>query len=257
MRGNPDKTKEAELAKRKTMSNSEKLAEYENTQGTKGRMKTLPKSLSCSADLSKKLLIGMNCIFLIFAIVILAIGAYTLGADNPLYKETSLPAGIMFLGGVVLLLSLMGCFGALQENRIVLMVYAIILIIIILIQIVLAAVVLADRSSVQGLLRDQWLASPCIVRSEVQLDYNCCGFDYYTTNQTEGLNCSTIKMTDWCPPPPVSGSGNGCLQQLQSDIQSRLSLLGGFVITFAILQVFGVIFALVLRAGVLGTYSFQ
>jgi len=247
MSKNPDQAKREELAKRQKMTGAEKLAEYEATMGSRGRLKELNKTLSCSADLSKKILIGMNVFFLLFAVIILGVGAYAIGADNPIYSEMSaIPTGIMVLGGFVLFMSFLGCFGAMQENRILLLLYAILLGIALIIEFVLACIVLADRSKVDNILISTWNTSSAEVRREVQADFDCCGLQFFNDTNTTST-----------PAPCPSDATQPCLSVLDSSIQSRLSVLGGFVLTFAIIQLLGVVFALILRAGILGTYTFQ
>lgn len=236
-----DQAKRDELAKRKNMSGAEKLAEYEQTMGTRGRIKDLPATLSCSAEISKKILIAMNVLFLIFAVIILAVGAYALNAENPIYKESGLPTGIMVLGGLVLVLAFLGCFGALQENRVLLLLYAVLLVILIICQLAVAGVLLADRGSLEEYLKEQWAKASVAVKKEVQDDFECCGLNSY--------NDANIT----CP----RTASEACLPLLETEINNRVSLLGGLGIFFAVMELFGVLFALVLRAGVLGTYTFQ
>ena len=131
------------------------------------------------------------------SVVILAIGAYALNADNPIYKESSLPTGIMVLGGFVLVMSFLGCFGALQENRVLLLLYAILLCCAILCQIILAGIVLGSSSTVEKALEDAWKSASNATRTEVQKDFDCCGFR--TFRDTDGANCTTTAVAACLP----------------------------------------------------------
>jgi len=226
-----------------TKSGAEMMAAYD--QGaTRGRLVNIDEKLnqlSCGLEISKKILIGINIFFLIFGAIIIGLGAYTMQGETGLYYSKALPTGIVVLGVFILLLSFIGCFGAMRENRFLLLVYAAILLIIFFCLLIIACVVLADKAKVESILSDVWVDANNQTKIGLQNDYDCCGF---------------LKYGDAALDPCPTTATKGCLEKLEADLDSKLSLLGGFAIFIAFVQLFGVVLALVLRAGILGTYSF-
>jgi hypothetical protein len=225
-------------------SGAEQMAAYSGG-ATRGRLVDVDETLnrlSCGLELSKKILIGINVFFLIFGAIIIGLGAYTMQGDTSIYFSSALPTGIIVLGVFILFLSFLGCFGAMRENRILLAAYAGILLIIFICQLIIACVILADQAQVAQYLSDAWTGASVATKQKLQSDFGCCG--YNTFNDTQAAQ------------PCPTGSTQGCYQLLQSSLTSKLSLLGGFGIFLAFIQLFGVVLALVLRAGILGTYSF-
>jgi len=232
------------MSTRGGQSGADKMAAYSG-EAHRGRLVDIDATLnqlSCGLQVSKKILIGINVFFLIFGAIIIGLGAYTMAGDTGIYYSKSLPTAIVVLGCFILVLSFFGCFGAMKENRVLLLIYAVILLILFLCLLIVACVILADKAKVDSFLGDTWSSASPQTKAQLQSDFTCCGF--YSYNDTFAvLPCPT-------------GSTTGCLPTLENSLNSKLSLLGGFGIFIAFVQLFGVVLALILRAGILGTYSF-
>jgi len=233
------------MSKKPGQSGADKLAEYDKSMGTAGRLVDLDKlgsQLSCGLELSKKILIGINVFFLILGAVVIGLGAYTMNSEAAIAYSKALPTGIIVLGAFILVLSFLGCFGALRESRLVLIIYAGILGAIFFCQLVMAAIVLSDTNKVEQYMINAWIGASPATQASLESDFNCCGLQSF--NDTNAVQ------------PCPSTATQGCLQSLESSLQSRLSLLGGFGIFLAIVQLCGVVLAIVLRSGLGGSYSF-
>jgi len=218
------------------------LSEYNKGDSRKGQLvdPSSLRQLSCGMDLTKKIVIGLNIIFLVLGVVVIGIGAYVLQGEASIYYTKALPVGIIVLGCFILVLSFFGCFGAMRESRVLLLIYAVILLCIFIAQLIIAALILANSNQINNYISTEWQNSSPDFRSQLQSDFGCCGLNNEYDSQPP------------CPP----NATQACLPKLQDYLQPKLSLLGGFSIFLAIVQLLGVILALVLRSGLGGSYSF-
>jgi hypothetical protein len=84
-------------------------------------------------------------------------------------------------------MSLVGCMGAMMQNRVVLLFYMLVMVLSIVVQIIIAAFVLADSDGVEGYLEEKWLEAENDVRVDIQNEFDCCGL--YEFNVTAGFPC--------------------------------------------------------------------
>lgn len=218
------------------MSAKEQLDKYNNYADT-----TRPKDdkkLSCGAGCTRISLIVMNIFFMILGTIIVGVGAYALNPSTSQIANKEIPAGAIVLGVFVILLSFLGCCGAKFNNRIVLCLYALVLVLLILIQIIVASVILANSDQAKSWLQDGWEDADPIKRGNAQKDFDCCGLRTYNDSFA----------VQPCPEPKdPTAAPQACLEKLENEINKRLNPLGAIVLTFAFLQISGVIFALCLR----------
>lgn len=222
---------------------SARLDDYENyVDSHPARQRQLPKvGLDCTADLSKKILLGVNVFFLILGAVIIGIGAYSLNNETSSITSEGLIRGIITIGVIILLTAFFGCCGALRESRLLLSIYCVVLGCVIFAQVVIAIMLLVDRDKATTILRDGWNGAFEDTRCDLQNSLDCCGFEKLTPTSNATLPACGCQNAPVVLPP--------CLDQLKSEYEKKASLLGGFGLAIGILELLGILFALCLRQG--------
>jgi hypothetical protein len=95
---------------------------------------------------------------------------------------------IAALGFFVVLISLLGCWGAYYEIKWILIVYAIILFALLFAQLAAGIVVFVRRDQAPMYVEEAWASTPNALRVEVQNLYSCCGL-FAFNDSTSGRPC--------------------------------------------------------------------
>jgi len=180
----------------------------------------------------RKMVMWGNLLFLLLSAVVIAIGYYLNRSDAGSFTKQQLGIGLMVLGGFTLLVSFLGCCGAMQRSRCFVKLYVIILLLLIIAQAAIGAFIVTEESKVDTLITDKWSDTDVAGRSDFQNQFSCCGlFAFNDTNAVQP-----------CP----NDSTLGCVQKLKSNLQSQYRLAGGIALAFALVEVFGLLFACIL-----------
>lgn len=216
-----------------------KLDEYDRHVQSNRVANTTPmsKKLGCFSLFSKKSLLVLNVIFLIFAIIVIAVGSYVVQSAVSAITTQGVPVGMIVMGTFLLVISIFGCIAAAKESRKLLGIYAVLLFLILLVQIIIAIVLLTNSKKADDYVRDGWAGASASQQADLQDSFGCCGL----TNYNETLSPQTCKAENKNTP---------CLSKISSKFEDNYVALGAIALTFGILQAFGVILALCLRGGV-------
>jgi len=204
-------------------------------------------SLSRSQGCFKWTLLAANVVFLIFAVVLLSVGAYTLNNPVGALSGVTLPAGLIVLGVFILLVSILGGASAWFESRGVLGVYFALLLLFTILLLGVGSAVYAKRNDVDSYIHSGWQGAGVDLRNSLQIAFSCCGLDSY--NDTYAV---------W-PCPGVSWTSTGwfknvdypaCAPTLDSAFSSDLTTAGGCGIAFAVVMIVGMCFVCFLMDGI-------
>ncbi|RMX59693.1 hypothetical protein pdam_00012079 [Pocillopora damicornis] len=191
------------------------------------------------AKILKFLVFFFNFIFFIFGCVLVGVGAWVLvdsGDYVTLTKEVPYATGprvLIAAGALVAIVAFLGCCGAWKENRCMLVIFFILLLVILSLEI--AAGVLGYKN------RDK---------------EKCCGWYNYTDWYQSKFGGQTNRVPDSCCKDVVKDCGTkkdislwyqeGCKTNLEDLLKSKLKYVGAIAVAIIVIQLLGMIFAAVL-----------
>ncbi|XP_068674198.1 CD63 antigen-like [Montipora foliosa] len=235
------------------------------------------------AKLIKYLVVFFNFIFFVFGCVLIGYGAWALIklGDYSTLTEGSYAAGskVMIAAGVfIALISFFGCCGAWKENRCLLIIFFICLLVILSLEIAVAILGYTNRNEVENAFDGEVKQA---IKSKypgdqptkeaidaLQKEESCCGWNNYTDwfNSTFDED-KRDRVPDSCCKVETDGCGTkmgdndinkeGCKEKLEGLIKDKLYYIGALGVTIVVIQLLGMIFALVLtcRIGKEGSYA--
>ncbi|XP_078318606.1 CD151 antigen-like isoform X2 [Crassostrea virginica] len=236
----------------------------------------MASKLSCV----KYVVVIFNFIFLLCGMLVAAMGAYTIAnsddltvliGDNLLMRGAYLLLGA---GGAVILVSTAGCFGALTENKCLLVLYFSVLVTTFIVE--AAAGILGFlfygqletylETHVKETINTKYgrkgynLVNLAV--DKLQMEFQCCGFHlpedwknatYYNSSAAVPVSCCVDMTESGCNSAFNSTTiyQQGCFSKLLVWIQENVNLVGGIGIGVALFQLLGIsfTFCLCLRAG--------
>jgi len=207
---------------------------------------------SSSPDLTRsqrcfKLSLGFfNILFLIFGCVLAAVGSYALSGHVNALAGVTVPRGIIVVGVMIILISIMGLLASWKESRLFLSVYFffILILTVILFSVGIAVFVEKDKSGQymsQGWRSLDYMGSPDSaneIRIDLQNSLDCCGLTVF--NVSAGYPC----------PATALQTKQTCLPRLQSVFESNFGTAGSCAIGFSIVMIFGMVFVCILMEGI-------
>ena len=158
---------------------------------------------------------------------------------------------IAALGFFVVLISLLGCWGAYYEVKWILIVYAIILFALLFAQLAAGIVVFVRREQAPMYVEQAWASTPNELRVQVQNMYSCCGL-FAFNDSTSGRPCPGVVDSGSPTVGPTAAAAassavaQACLPVLIATAESASTTIGAVVISFAACQLVATILVVVL-----------
>ncbi|XP_073245177.1 tetraspanin-4-like [Porites lutea] len=237
-----------------------------------------------AAKIIKFLVVFFNFIFFVFGIVLIGVGAWTLIKFGDYVTLTdSIPYATgskvtIAAGCLIALISFMGCCGAWKENRCMLVIFFICLLVILALEIAGAALAYKyrgdfDKELDEGVVKEMrehygedGSEGTTKAWDTLQREEKCCGWNNYTEWYRAKIfngksyvpdSCCNDEKKDCGQNPPKNIYTAPCKGKLEKLIKDKLYYVGAVGITIVIIQVLGMIFALVLicKIGKDGTYA--
>ncbi|XP_005111115.1 tetraspanin-13 isoform X2 [Aplysia californica] len=207
---------------------------------------------------SRHSLIILNVIYIIVSFVLIGVAAYSRVAA--VITSISLVGSLIACGVFLFLIALVGLLGAIKHHQVLLFFYMIILFVLFLLQFSLACACLAVNTDQKDSLAEQgWRMSGAVTRTQVQSQFNCCGFKDQDLNVEDALghppcaavsDCCTANEEAPCctgvyPPanstePDVPCPCDTCFSKLQPVIYKAFSATGGVGLFFSFTEIIGV-----------------
>ena len=206
----------------------------------------------------KYVLIGVNCLFLVFGCVLVALGAYAVNSQAGALAGASLPKAIIALGVFTIVLSFLGCFASFFESRLALSIYFGVLLLICLLSFLIGIGVLVEKNESTSLLVQGWSNAGWTAQQALAEAIGCCGFYDYCDNcqcftsahqackptPAQCTNCvspatrgnSSYTLSGWSCPAGSTSSSPVCLGVLQSSFDKYYQQAGGASIAFGVLM---------------------
>nr|BAN20687.1 tetraspanin, putative [Riptortus pedestris] len=210
---------------------------------------------------SKFILFFFNLIVVMLSAAILGIGIYAI-LNNKTYGGTLSTPAIIFIviGCAITIVAFLGCWGAIQENRCYLHLYASILLVLLLILIAIGAAVIIRKDQTEasllqflGTVFDKGQSDDVTSKTlidEIQSSFKCCGMDgpqEYIWN-LKPIPASCCYGGNSCN--AIDAYKDGCQQKVLNFLKYDLKLLGIFAIVVGVVELLGVVFAFILSTSI-------
>jgi len=220
----------------------------------------------CSDQMAKILLITFNLVFLVsgLAIVILSFTASHPASFDELVKGFK-SVNHIFLGvGITIsIISFIGCCGAWMENKCMLNLFLILLVVILITEGSVGTYAYVKRGTIKKSVKDEGMkllkqnnTASWDVFDNIQKPFKCCGMDGaddYTNNKIPVPKscCEDLKENETCKPYP-----QGCYGVIEGKINSNLSVVGATAFSIILVEIIGIILSCCLRGGVGEKYQY-
>ncbi|CAF2842400.1 unnamed protein product [Rotaria sp. Silwood2] len=224
----------------------------------------MPKTLTCGVEFMRGALLFLNALFVIFALALLGIGIYIkvdtnfasilskLATDGSFEVKTlGFLAFVMIGGGVfTLIIALLGCIGALWNNRCLLYLYSVILIILMIIELVAFILALVYKGKLQSLF-EQPLYD--ILETALTKKDNTTILAFHDLEDAMKC-CGVHNSSDYASHPEYGNSkqcqtdknSKGCSQAIIDLFTKNLPIVGGTLGGILIIELIGLIGACIL-----------
>ncbi|KAI9361680.1 Tetraspanin family-domain-containing protein [Zopfochytrium polystomum] len=194
----------------------------------------------------KNLLLFINFLALLAGILLIAAGAY-LQVSAPstgdlIHLSTTIAAGSLGVGIVVVVVSFLGCFGAANEKGMMLKTYFGLLCALVVLELGVGGAAYVKRDAVADLVERQWeklIADNTTASTntilQIEHTFQCCGYRTPTTLSVPATDC-----------PLTLGYPNPCYSVLLDALRSSLSLIGGAGVGLGVVEFIGIVFSALL-----------
>lgn len=192
---------------------------------------------------SKNALTALNVLYIVVGFILILVAVY--GRTSALVTNLPIISGILGCGVFLIMVSILGLFGAVKHNQVMLFFYMVILFLLFVVQFSIACACLAVNMKEQEQLAEEgWRHFNSEMKAEVQKDFSCCGFD-----SNEHINASDPMWHPVCKPDPLCCSPRSevgchcppCMNKLQSTIDYAFKLCGGVGLFFSFTEVIGIL----------------
>jgi len=226
--------------------------------------------------MAKTLLVVFNALFLVCGIALLIVGVIDFKHAHSVGKIIEELNGVntvaIIVGATILVISFLGCCGALKENSCMLNAFLGLLLIILIAEISVGYLALNNRNKVEDTLKKTALNTLNQTKStdskllkdawdDVQLTWHCCGVNNYTDYEKFDLQIPESCCKKVTTPEAVCERGNpnlqkiGCFSEMKNFAERNSLGIGVAAIIIAFIEVAGIIFACCLRSAINERYQ--
>lgn len=197
----------------------------------------------------KYVLVIVNVIFLLLGLALLGLAVYLFVDKTVVIAAIKLTQPVLIaaivIGGLIALISLLGCCGAAAENSCALCTYGTFISVLIVAEIAIAIVFFVIPTIVNGYVRCQWYPACGGCNSTYCSDANYCSWGCFSI-----LDFLNTNLPDWstvigCNTDP---SFENCLTHLETYLRDKLIIVGSVAAAFAVIELLGVIGSCILRS---------
>ncbi|EDO39847.1 predicted protein [Nematostella vectensis] len=227
-------------------------------------------ALQGSSNIVKILVIIFNFIFFLFGLILFGVGIWAstkLGAyvEIASVNYATGPRVVIAVGFIIALVAFLGCCGAWKENKCMLICFFAFLLLLLILEIVGGALAYNNKDKIENRLDKDILKAienypgkneKSI--NDMQTKFKCCGADNYTDWQSNIKMKNSSSVPDSCCKSEKAGCGvggvkdpkdiytKGCFTIIKGEIEKSLKPIGGLAIAVLVIQLLGMVFALLL-----------
>ncbi|CAG8548186.1 7187_t:CDS:2 [Ambispora leptoticha] len=200
-------------------------------------------TVQISVSAARTFVILTNTLTLLVGLILGSIGIYGLYSPDVRLYSSAIPLATIIIGLLVFIISIIGCCGAVWENRPVLTSYFVILLVLVILQVIAAVLALSDSHNVESVLDKAWQAAydshPKLIR-DIEDEYSCCGFKDVLDRAVPKRTPSACVDSSWF------GYDIPCYDSLYRSYKHHQTTLGVWGIILAIVQFLALGFAYIL-----------
>lgn len=198
-------------------------------------------------------IMAFNVVVFIFACVLIGVGANAMNNNTADITGQTLPKGIIAVGVFFVIVSLLGAVATYKQNKPLLIIYFVIMLILTIIELAVGIAVYAAREQAIGWVTQGWANAMksnggpdnSDTLKAIEQSFHCCG-----------LNSAPAYAAFSACPADTYTAGNpnviltSCQAKLNNAIQSTYYTAGSAAIAFAILMITGLVFIVLLIRGI-------
>ncbi|OZJ03607.1 hypothetical protein BZG36_03698 [Bifiguratus adelaidae] len=181
----------------------------------------------------KVFVVIVNVMSALTGLALLGLGIYAFVERSKLLYSNVIPGMLVTLGTLVFLWAIVGCIGAIFENKLALKIYFGCLLVLILFQAVIVTYTLANMNKIEDVLDTAWQNAydhhPKLLR-DIQNEYSCCGFRSPTDRALPK------SAPDACLKSKNFGYEDSCLEQLSEAYKNHQTAISIAGIVIAVIQ---------------------
>jgi len=197
---------------------------------------TLSKAQKCF----QRFLVVVNVVFLVFAIVLISVGAVAYTTQVGSLTGSTIPQGIVAIGVFIMFVSFLGCFGAWKESRTLLGIYFFFMFLFSVLLLAVGIGVSTKKEEASYYISQGWMTrANKDIWNTLQKSYSCCGL--VTWNDTFGV---------WPCPQSSFATQQACLIPLINSFNSQYNNLAGVGISLSVLMLLTMVFVCRLIQGI-------
>jgi hypothetical protein len=228
----------------------------------------------CSDKMAKLLLTVFNAIFLVCGLALFIIGVRDFknakSVNEILTGLNGLNAVVIAVGVVIIVISFLGCCGALKENSCMLNTFLALLVVLLIAEITVGYLAFDNRGKIENEARKNARNSLNLTGTsdnireawdDIQTSMICCGSDSYEDYQDFGRqipeSCCKQKLDkgETCGPKAKGFSEKPCFPKIKQFVNDHSLLFGIAALLIGFVEVAGIIFACCLRSAVNERYE--
>mmetsp|Transcript_37336 Transcript_37336/g.96525 ORF Transcript_37336/g.96525 Transcript_37336/m.96525 type:complete len:259 (-) Transcript_37336:567-1343(-) len=162
-----------------------------------------------------------------------------LGADQQgvCTALSNFPIGIVILGAFVFILAILGCCGAVKENRCLLVVFFIIVFVLTVAQAAVAIAAFAFTGNFITAVQVMWTKMSTSQRESIERVFDCCGLSAEVPSPV--IPCAS----------PVTADAGYCQDVIASLISSNVAIFAGVGVAVVFIEISGLVSSCCVRAG--------
>lgn len=180
----------------------------------------------------------LNAGFLLSGFLLIVVGAYAYSESLPGLSSQYIAVGLIVLGCIFAVISLLGFFGFLRENKRIVVTYLVIVCVFVVVEVALAITAYVRKDDFESVAYVGWQHlyyndPKGIINIEESLA--CCGW-YNVTDFPVPGDCSTAVGFGWLV---------GCRNAVDAVVESSYLAAGAIAVSLAVIQTVAVIFSCV------------
>ncbi|RWS23928.1 Tetraspanin-31-like protein [Leptotrombidium deliense] len=178
---------------------------------------------------TRNALTALNLLYILVSVVLIGVAAY--GRAASVVSNINIIGGIIFCGGFLFFLSLVGLIGARKHHQYMIILFALF---VVQFSITCACLAVSEAQEVE-IGRKGWHESSNETRREAQHFFNCCGYENETVSQSFCMksHVTCCRQKDMC-------NCENCAPKIHKAIDSALNISGGIGLFFSFTEFIGV-----------------
>jgi len=139
--------------------------------------------LSKGGQIIKKVILASNVLVLLFGLLLVIVGGVAAGGQIGALTSTTLASGVIVIGVLIMLIAILGCWGAMTENKILLYIYFSLLVFFAVVEFAVGIAAYVKKDDLPTYASQLWTGLYQTDRGtldNIETSFQCCGWDNVT-----------------------------------------------------------------------------